>query len=116
MGHLPATVTDKRGAVHTLRYVRILVTANPILQTYRSGASGGLLICTSAVFSQVKKQHEKTCEASDTVREEKSVTRQSQAHHHPSALTRDALGCHCRDRCSKFALRRNIAFCQFIVL
>jgi hypothetical protein len=30
LGHLPATVTDKRGAAHTLRYVRILVTANPI--------------------------------------------------------------------------------------
>ncbi|CUG89102.1 multi-copy leucine-rich repeat protein, putative [Bodo saltans] len=30
MGHLPATVVDAGGNEHTLRYVRILVTANPV--------------------------------------------------------------------------------------
>ncbi|CUE73470.1 Hypothetical protein, putative [Bodo saltans] len=30
MGHLPATVVDAGGKEHTLRYVRILVTANPV--------------------------------------------------------------------------------------
>eukprot|EP00455_Lapot_gusevi_P040493 TRINITY_DN4584_c0_g2_i4.p1 TRINITY_DN4584_c0_g2~~TRINITY_DN4584_c0_g2_i4.p1 ORF type:complete len:181 (-),score=5.26 TRINITY_DN4584_c0_g2_i4:152-694(-) len=30
MAHLPATVTDTDNKVHALRYVRILVTANPV--------------------------------------------------------------------------------------
>jgi hypothetical protein len=30
VGHLPGTMKDTHGAVHTLRYVRMLVTANPV--------------------------------------------------------------------------------------
>jgi hypothetical protein len=30
VGHLPGTMKDAHGAVHTLRYVRMLVTANPV--------------------------------------------------------------------------------------
>ncbi|CUG57291.1 multi-copy leucine-rich repeat protein, putative, partial [Bodo saltans] len=34
MGHLPATIVDRDEVVHTLRYVRILVTANPVAKDF----------------------------------------------------------------------------------